>query len=386
MAEAKRRAVGRKPSARKALAPAAPGSAGDTDPIAERKQAHLDLCLREDVEALRKTTLLEEVELLHDAVPDLSLDQVDCSTTWLGKRLRAPLVITAMTGGTSGAFEVNRDLAALAEEFGIAFGVGSQRAMQKRPGSGWTFEVRRFAPTTVLLANIGLAQARSMEIAGFEELVDRLEADAICVHLNVAQELVQPEGDRDFRDGTATFRRLARGLRVPVVAKETGCGISRAVAMRLRAAGVRHLDVSGAGGTSWVRIEALRDRGASSIGETFRDWGIPTAASVAGVRDLGLTVVASGGIRDGLDVARAIVLGASLAGVALPVYQAYRAGGVPGARNFLGELVEGLRAAMLLTGRRTLSDLGRAPAVLGPRLASWVAGNGPQAKRGGRRS
>ncbi|MFM8409313.1 MAG: type 2 isopentenyl-diphosphate Delta-isomerase [Alphaproteobacteria bacterium] len=346
-------------------------SAAGSDEIAERKQAHLDLCLREDVEALRKTTLLEEVELLHDAVPDLSLEEIDCTTTWLGKRLRAPLVITAMTGGTGSAFEVNRDLAGLAEEFGIAFGVGSQRAMQKRPGSGWTFEVRRFAPTTVLLANIGLAQARTMEIRDFEELVEALDADAICVHLNVAQELVQPEGDRDFRDGTSTFRRLVRRLGVPVVAKETGCGISRGVATRLRSAGVRHVDVSGAGGTSWVRIEALRDAGAAAIGGPLRDWGIPTAASILGVRDLGLTVVASGGIRDGLDVARSIALGASLAGVALPVYQAYRAGGVAGARTFLRGLVDGLRAAMLLTGSRRLADLRRAPAVLGPRLRVW---------------
>jgi len=356
------------------------------DAIAERKQAHLDLCLREDVEALRKTTLLEQVELLHDAVPDLSLEQVDCSTRWLGKRLRAPLVITAMTGGTSGAFEVNRDLAGLAEELGIAFGVGSQRAMQRRPDAAWTFEVRRFAPTTVLLANIGLAQARSMEVAQFRDLVDALGADALCLHLNVAQELVQPEGDRDFRDGTATFRRLVRELGVPVVAKETGCGLSRAVALRLRTAGVRNIDVSGAGGTSWVRIEALRGERAARLGDTFRDWGIPTAASLLGVRDLGLFTVASGGIRDGLDVARAMALGASLAGVALPVYQAYRAGGIDAARDFLEALLDGLRTAMLLTGSRTLADLRRAPAVLGPDLRAWGLALGARGSEASRRS
>jgi isopentenyl-diphosphate delta-isomerase len=380
MAERRPKPTGRNPARGAARGGISRRSARVVDEIAERKQAHLDLCLREDVEALRKTTLLEEVEFLHDAVPDLSLDEVDCSTTWLGKRLRAPLVITAMTGGTGSAFEVNRDLASLAEELGIAFGVGSQRAMQKRPGSGWTFEVRRFAPKTVLLANIGLAQAREMELDQFEDLVDALAADAICIHLNVAQEIVQPEGDRDFRGGTETFRRLARRLGVPVVAKETGCGLSRSVATRLRAAGVRHLDVSGAGGTSWVRIEALRGEHPTGIGESLRDWGIPTAASLLGVRDLGLSVVASGGIRDGLDVARAIALGASLAGVALPVYQAYRTGGIEGARAFLGHLVAGLRAAMLLTGSRRLADLRRAPVVLGPRLRAWAEVNG-----GGRR-
>ena len=315
------------------------------DAIAERKQAHLDLCLREDVEALRKTTLLEQVELLHDAVPDLSLEQ--------------------------------------AEELGIAFGVGSQRAMQRRPDAAWTFEVRRFAPTTVLLANIGLAQARSMEVAQFRDLVDALGADALCLHLNVAQELVQPEGDRDFRDGTATFRRLVRELGVPVVAKETGCGLSRAVALRLRTAGVRNIDVSGAGGTSGVRIEALRGERAARLGDTFRDWGIPTAASLLGVRDLGLFTVASGGIRDGLDVARAMALGASLAGVALPVYQAYRAGGIDAARDFLEALLDGLRTAMLLTGSRTLADLRRAPAVLGPDLRAWRLGRAAAKRPGG---
>jgi isopentenyl-diphosphate delta-isomerase len=341
------------------------------DAIAQRKQSHLDLCLREDVEAAAKTTLFEEVELVHDAVPDLALDDVDCSTRWLGKRLRAPLVITAMTGGTDQAFAVNRDLARVAEELGIAFGVGSQRAMQRRPDSEWTFRVREHAPRTVLLANIGLAQARTMAMAEFRQLVDALAADALCVHLNVAQELVQPEGDRDFRGGTATFRRLCRELPVPVVAKETGCGLSRAVAERLRRAGVRHVDVSGAGGTSWVRIEALRAPAAADLGELFRDWGIPTAASLLQLRGLGLTAVASGGIRNGLEVAKAIALGAALAGVALPVYQAYRSGGIDGARRFVGLLVDGLRTAMLLTGARRLADLRRAQVVIGPRLARW---------------
>ncbi|HZR79778.1 MAG TPA: type 2 isopentenyl-diphosphate Delta-isomerase [Candidatus Binatia bacterium] len=352
------------------------------DEVAARKQSHLELCLREDVEAESKTTLFEQVELVHDAVPDLALDEIDCSTRWLGKRLAAPLVITSMTGGTEEAFAVNRDLARIAEECGIAFGVGSQRAMQRRPDSEWTFRVREFAPTTVLLANIGLAQAREMAARDFRPLVDALAADALCVHLNVAQEVVQPEGDRDFRGGTAAFRRLARELPVPVIAKETGCGISRSVAERLKRAGVKHLDVSGAGGTSWVRIEALRASAAADLGALYRDWGIPTAASLLQVRGLGLTVVASGGIRNGLDVAKAIALGASLAGVALPVYQAYRRGGSDGAREVVKSLVAGLRTAMLLTGSGALADLRRAPAVLGPALARWQPSAGARSRGG----
>jgi isopentenyl-diphosphate delta-isomerase len=351
------------------------------DEVASRKQAHLDLCLREDVEAAHKTTLFEEVELLHDALPDLALGDVDCRVRWLGKELAAPFVITGMTGGTAEAFDVNRDLARVAEENGIAFGVGSQRAMQKRPDSAWTYRIREFAPTTVVLANIGLAQARAMPAADLVPLIEEIRADALCLHLNVAQELVQPEGDRDFRQGTQTFRRLCRELPVPVLAKETGCGISRGVALRLRAAGVKHIDVSGAGGTSWVRIEALRDPAGGALGDVYRDWGIPTAASLLQVRGLGLQVIASGGVRSGLDAAKAIALGASLVGAALPVYQAYRAGGTDAARAFVASLVAGLRMAMLLTGARTIGELRRRPVVLGPTLTSWQRQAGAAAAR-----
>ena len=286
--------------------------------------------------------------------------------------LAAPFVITGMTGGTKSAFKVNRDLARLAEEEGIAFGVGSQRAMQKRPTSAWTYAVREHAPSAVILANIGLGQARSMELSAFHELVDALDADGLCVHLNVAQELVQPEGDRAFDGGTKLFRRLVRGLKVPVIAKETGCGLSGEVAGRLHAAGVRNFDVSGAGGTSWVRIEGLRAPEADRLGEIFRDWGIPTAASLLQVRRLRASVVASGGIRSGLDAARALALGANLAGVALPVYRAYQEGGVDGARSLLRSLVHELRVAMLLTGSRSVQDLKRAQVVLGEDLRAWA--------------
>lgn len=347
----------------------------EADLIAERKQAHLDLCLREDVGAATKTTLLEEVELVHEALPDLGFDTLDIRRQWLGKELAAPLVITGMTGGTRQAFAVNRDLARIAEGKGIAFGVGSQRAMQTRPDSAWTYEVRKHAPTAILLANIGLGQARTMKLDEFRALVEALGADALCLHLNVGQEMIQPEGDRAFEGGLATFRRLCRGLEIPVIAKETGCGISQTTALRLKRAGVRHLDVSGAGGTSWIRIEALRDDSDEGPGAVFRDWGIPTAGSLLQVRRLGLTTIASGGIRSGLDVARAIALGASLAGVALPVYQAYRNGGVAAAGAWIDRLIHELKIAMLLTGSKDLARLGRAAQILGPRLQAWQPRN-----------
>lgn len=345
--------------------------------LRNRKQSHLELCENEEVEYKGKTTLFEDVELIHNAIPELALDDVDLGVDFLGKRLRAPLLITGMTGGTDEAFAVNRDLSIVAERCSIAFGLGSQRVMQKDPGTAWTFAVREFAPTTVLLANIGLMQAADESTEELRQLVHSVGADALCTHLNPAQELVQPEGDRSFRDGYPTLRRLTAELGVPVIAKETGCGISRAVGDQLLECGVQHADISGAGGTSWVKVEALRGSERSrELGEVFRTWGIPTAASLAMLRGSGLELIASGGVRDGLEIAKAIALGARLCGVALPVFRAYREGGIDGALDFINALVEGLRAAMLLTGSRTLADLQKQPLVCGPRITAWVEAAG----------
>jgi isopentenyl-diphosphate delta-isomerase len=346
------------------------GAAG----LRDRKRSHLDICERGDVEYHGKTTLFEEVELLHDSLPGLCVDDLDIRTEFLGKTLRAPFVITGMTGGTEEAFAVNRDLALIAERYGIAFGLGSQRVMQRDPSTAWTFSLRSFAPTTPLLANIGVTQAADQPTDDLQDLVARVDADALCVHLNPAQELIQPEGDRDFRAGLETIERLSAELSVPVIVKETGCGISRRVGEALRQAGVRHVDVSGAGGTSWVRVESLRGSGGKQrLGQEFAAWGIPTAASLRMLRGSGLELIASGGVRNGLEIAKSIALGARLCGAALPVYRAYRAGGTTGAAGFIDQLMDGLRTAMLLTGSRTLADLERQPVVLGERLKEWVS-------------
>ncbi|MCC6646160.1 MAG: type 2 isopentenyl-diphosphate Delta-isomerase, partial [Polyangiaceae bacterium] len=293
--------------------------------IGRRKADHLELAATGDVGFHDKSTLLACVELLHDALPELHTDEVDPSTTLLGKRLRAPIVIAAMTGGTDEAGRINRALAAVAEARGLGFGLGSQRAMHVDAARAASFEVRRAAPPALLLGNVGVVQAAARSTAEARALVDGVGADALCVHLNPAMEIVQPGGDRDFRRGLETLARLARDLGVPVVAKETGCGLSRRVADRLVAAGVRHLDVSGAGGTSWVAVETHRaEPGARKLGEALWDWGIPTAASVAMVAGAGLeTIIATGGVATGLDVARAVALGAHAAGLARPVLQAF---------------------------------------------------------------
>lgn len=340
--------------------------------IEERKESHLTLCAGEAVEYTGKTTLFEEVELIHDALPELSLDEIDLSETFLGKTLRAPLVIAGMTGGTEQAYRVNRDLAALAEEYGLGFGLGSQRAMAVDSSKAWTYQVRSVAPSTVILANIGLTQAARHSEEEIEALVSAVGADGLCVHLNPAQELVQPEGDRDFRGGLATFARLANRCSVPVIAKETGCGISPFVAQRLTAVGVRFIDISGAGGTSWVKVETLRSNGhLQRLGQTFATWGIPTAAALRSLRESTAHLIASGGVRTGLDMAKAIALGARICGAALPVFRAYRAHGKKGAAALIEDLILSLKTAMLLSGARTLAELRNKPVVIGPKLAAW---------------
>ena len=303
----------------------------------------------------------------------MSFDAVDVGVDFLGRSLRAPLLITGMTGGTPEAFAVNRDLATVAERCGLAFGLGSQRVMQRDPSIQWTFAVRELAPSTVLLANIGLVQATQQSTDAVGELVAAVRADALCIHLNPAQEMVQAEGDRDFRGGLATIERLCRELAVPVIVKETGCGISRPVAVALREAGVRTIDVAGAGGTSWVQVEALRgDDRSRDLGALLSTWGIPTAASLACLDGLGLDLIASGGVRSGLDMAKALALGARLCGAALPIYRAYCAGGIGAATALVDQLIEQLKAAMLLTGSGSLATLAQQPVVLAPRLRGWI--------------
>jgi isopentenyl-diphosphate delta-isomerase len=342
--------------------------------ISSRKDDHLALCARGDVSFRETTTLLECVRLVHCALPDLNLEDLRLETIVLGKKLRAPLVIAGMTGGSERAKSINRDLASLAEERGYAFGLGSQRAMLRDPALAESYRVRDVMPTGLLLGNIGMVQARDMSTGEISDLVEAVGADALCVHLNPAMELVQREGDHDFRGGLATFERLAQELSVPVVAKETGCGISAHVARQLRSVGVRHLDVSGAGGTSWVAVETQRSEGPQrDLGEALWDWGIPTAASVALAAPLGFdTIIATGGLKSGLDVAKAIALGAHAGGIARPVLQAYDAAGRAGAAELLARVEAELKAALLLTGTRDAKALESVPRVLAPELREWL--------------
>jgi isopentenyl-diphosphate Delta-isomerase len=348
----------------------------ETTPIAQRKADHIELCAKGDVGFHQKTTLFEDVELIHDALPELSFDALDTSVVLLDKRLRAPIIIAAMTGGTERAREINLGLAEIAEERGYGFGLGSQRAMLLVEEKSSTYSVRDVAPSTLVMGNIGAVQARSLPTEALAELSARVGADAMCIHLNPAMEIIQPGGDRDFEGVLATLERLARELPWPIVVKETGCGIGPGVAKRLAEGGLRHLDVSGAGGTSWVAVETARaDAESRPLGEALREWGVPTAASVAiarRVRPRFKTIIATGGVSSGLDVAKALALGAHAAGIARPVLKAFIAGGKAAAVRFLQGVEAELRAAMLLTGSRNVAALRKTPHLTTGRLRTYL--------------
>ncbi|WP_214107131.1 type 2 isopentenyl-diphosphate Delta-isomerase [Acrocarpospora catenulata] len=344
-----------------------------TGATGRRKDQHLDLCVSERVEPTANGTLLDCVDLVHSAMPELSVDDINLESLLFGRRIKAPLVITGMTGGTPRGAQVNRDLASVAQHAGVAFGVGSQRAMAEDPSLTASYRIRDVAPSIPIIGNIGLRQADQLGADGVARLKDAIDADGMALHLNVAQELTQPEGDRDFRGGYALVERLVQRLEGAVLVKETGCGISPAVARRLIDCGVTVIDVSGAGGTSWVRVEQLRTPG-NHEDEDMARWGIPTAAATLACRNIlgeAPVIIASGGIRTGLDAARALALGADLVGMALPLLRAWDAGGAPAATEALDRFIDGIRHVTLLTGCAGANEIRHAPKLIRPPLTDW---------------
>lgn len=338
-----------------------------------RKEDHLDLAIQGNVGFRDKSTLFETVQFVHNALPELDLREIDLRVQLLGRTLRAPIVLAGMTGGTPRAEEINHQLASIAEERGYGFGLGSQRAMLEDPQKRSSYAVRRTAPSSLILGNIVGVQAAQISPAAVAQLVADIQADALCVHLNPAMEVVQGEGDRDFRGVEATIARLVSELNVPIIVKETGCGLSHQVANRLLALGVQHLDLSGSGGTSWVGVEASRASAHNrSLGEAFWDWGIPTAASLLQVIPARFqTVIATGGISGGEDAARAIALGAHAVGIARPVLQALDNGGRQGALDYLTRVERELKTTALLVGARNLRQLQAVPTIVGSELEKW---------------
>lgn len=346
----------------------------DEPAIAKRKADHIEVAASGRADFTR-STLLEHVHLIHQSLPELSLDEIDLDTELFGKPLAAPLLISGMTGGTAEASAINRDLARAAQKAGIAFGLGSQRAMDEHPELLATYEVRDVAPDVVLLGNVGAVQALAMGPARVIELAKRIGADALAIHLNPGQELIQAHGDRDFRGVRDAIARIVEVSPMPIVVKETGCGLSSHAARSLVAAGVHTVDVAGAGGTSWVAVEAVRAAEGSSsaaLGAELWDWGVPTAVSVVACARAGLVTIASGGMRTGYDVARALALGARAAGMAAPMLRAQRAGGEPAVSELIAQIISSIRSVCLLTGSAAASDLARAPRHLGGPLRDFL--------------
>jgi isopentenyl-diphosphate delta-isomerase len=345
--------------------------------INQRKADHIRINLEENVGFPTTTTGLERYRFVHQALPEMNLDEVDTTVTLFGRRLDAPILVSSMTGGTEQAQAINRALAVAAQERKLAMGVGSQRAGIERDDSATTFRVRDLAPDVLLLANLGAVQLNyGYTVDQCRRAVEMIEADALILHLNPLQEVLQPEGDFNWRGLLSQIEQVCRTVGVPVVIKEVGWGISAQTARGLLEAGVSAIDVAGAGGTSWSQVEMHRapTERLRRLAAAFADWGIPTAESLVAVRQvrdaLGLqravSLFASGGIRSGQDVGKCVALGADLVGLAGPFLKKAVQGAEAAAEEM--EILEAeLRIAMFCAGVRTLEDL-RRPGVVAPYL------------------
>lgn len=343
----------------------------------DRKLDHLRICLERDVQSLTPTGL-EDVRFVHAAAPEIDLDEVDVRCTFLGHKLQGPLMVTAMTGGHEEATPINRNIAEAVEKLGLAMGVGSQRAAIEDAALAGSFTVtRQVAPSAFLVGNVGAAQlSGGYGITEVKAAIAMIKANALAVHFNAAQEAVQPEGEASFSGVLQAIKAIASKASVPIITKETGAGISREIAIKLAEAGAKALDVAGLGGTSWPAVEAERTREEDSqkvvLARWFTDWGIPTAAcTYEAAQAVKIPVIASGGIRTGVDLAKAIALGAKLGGVALPVLAAATQSSAA-VRDRLEMLLQGLKATMFLVGAKTLEELTRAPIVIGGATRTWL--------------
>jgi isopentenyl-diphosphate delta-isomerase len=334
--------------------------------LEQRKADHIRINLDQDVDS-SLTTGLEHYRFIHQALPELDLAAVDTTVELFGRKLEAPLVISSMTGGTERAHEINRHLARAAQAHGIAMGLGSQRAAIQHPELADTFRVRDVAPDILLFANIGAVQLNyGYDMEHCRQAVEMIGADALILHLNALQEALQPEGDGNFSGLLKKIEGVCRALGVPVIAKEVGWGISEQAARQLADAGVSAIDVAGGGGTSWSEVEKYRATTASQrrIAARFRDWGIPTAESIQMARQGAphLPIIASGGLRHGVDMAKCIALGATLAGIARPLLKA-AALSAQAADEAVYEIITELRVAMFAAGVGTIESLHQTPLV-----------------------
>jgi isopentenyl-diphosphate delta-isomerase len=338
----------------------------DNTLISSRKNDHIRINLEEDVRSAL-TTGFDDFQFIHEALPEINLDDIDLSQTMFGKMVQAPILISSMTGGTAEAARINRILAEAAQASGVVMGVGSQRAALENEAVADTFRVRAAAPDILLFANLGAVQLNyGYTVDHCRRAVEMIEADALILHLNPLQEAVQPEGDTQFAGLARRIGEVCRALPVPVIVKEVGWGISERSARLLADAGVAAIDVAGAGGTSWSQVERYRiqDERLARVAAAFRNWGIPTAESIQMVRRAApeMSVFASGGLRGGIDVAKAIALGACLGGMA-GLFLKAAARSLDETVQTIGEIRRELQICMFAAGAANLAQLQQTPLV-----------------------
>ena len=349
------------------------------DETRRRKADHIDICLEEDVQARTVTTGFEDVHFVHRALPEINREEIDLKIKVFNHEFSAPIIVGAMTGGTAKAEKINAAIAKAVEQLGLGMGLGSQRAAIENPKLEKTFSIaRKNAPTAFLIANLGgpqLVQGYGLKEA--RKAVEMIEADALAIHLNPLQEAIQPEGETKFKGLTEKIGEIAAELDVPVIVKETGAGIAAEEAKKLESVGVKGIDVAGAGGTSWAAVEYYRAKKAKNsflerLGKAFWDWGIPTAVSlVEVVQSVSIPVIASGGIRDGVQAAKALALGASLSSLSSPILkQAVK--GPEEVKKTLEHIIEELRNVMFLVGADSIEKLRNVPIIITGKSLEWL--------------
>jgi isopentenyl-diphosphate delta-isomerase len=347
------------------------------DPIGRRKLDHLRLCMNEEIEKIayvEKRTLLDCVEILPLYFPTCPLEKIETKVQFLGKSVGAPVMITAITGGVADSRALNRTLAEVCQQLNLPLGLGSARAMIEDPSLSDTFKVRDVAPAIPLIANIGIAQAEELSAEKLTRMMVELQADALAVHVNFAMEAFQPEGNRQPAAVVETILRIKKELAYPVIVKEVGTGFSLQQLELLGSCDSEWLDVAGAGGTNWIKIEALRgDKKTKQVASAYGEWGIPTAVSLIWAKKAGhKRIIASGGIRDGLEVAKALALGAQMTGVALPVLRIVPKFGKEGVVNYLTNVIGQLKVAAYLCGVDSVRQLANVQTVIRQELRDWL--------------
>jgi isopentenyl-diphosphate Delta-isomerase len=349
--------------------------------IKRRKREGIEIPLTENVQGKKNSTYLEYVKLFHNALPEIDYDEIDLSTQFLNKSFSAPLIIDSMTGGTDEAFLINKRLGQIAEKYGLGMGLGSQRAGLKSEKLIGSYSIaRNVAPNAFLIANIGGAQlSDGLSTVDVIKIIKMIDADALAIHLNPLQELIQPEGEPRFKGILQRISNLVQDIEIPIIVKEVGSGISADVALRLEKSGVRSINVAGSGGTSWAGIEKIRadqhnEYIKSQLGELFWDWGIPTALSILLVsRSVKIPIIASGGLRNGLEIAKCMILGSNLCAMAFPFLKR-AAQSEEELEKFTQSILSEIRSTMFLLGTKDIGSLKNTRYILIDKLAS-VLGN-----------